>query len=135
MQVRVVTMFPLSLTFYAMFSNTLLAATNFLLGVFGLAIVGGAFVGFCVGIVVETSGFRAGIGLRVGNFFFVSGFFLLPLLVTVKPKSLTSISLYFPSICANSFQHFGFLLAFSRLGGFWGDFLGGSAGTNFSDFQ
>ena len=63
-----------------MFSNTLLAATNFLLGVFGLAIVGGAFVGFWVGIVVETSGFRVGIGLRVGNFFFVSGLFLLPLL-------------------------------------------------------
>ena len=114
-----------------MFSNTLLAATHFLLGVFGLAIVGGAFVGFWVGIVVETSGFRVGIGLRVGNFFFVSGFFLLPLLVTVKPKSLTFISLYFPSICANSFQHFGFLLAFSCLGGFLGGFFGGFSGDQF----
>ena len=114
-----------------MFSNTLLAATNFLLGVFGLAIVGGAFVGFWVGIVVETSGFRVGIGLRVGNFFFVSDFFLLPLLENVNPKSRTSISLYFPSILVNSFQHFGFLLAFSFLGGFWGGFFGRFSGDQF----
>ena len=90
---------------------------------FGLAIVGGAFVGFWVGNEVGTFCFRVGIGLRVGNLFFVSDLFLLPLLVTVKPKSLTSISLYFPSILVNSFQHFGFLLAFSCLGVFLGGFF------------
>ena len=91
--------------------------------------------GVGIGVGVVTSDIRVGTGLRVGNFSFNSGFVLLRLLVAVKPKSLTSISLYLPSTFPNSFQHLGFLGAFSCLGGFRGDhFISISEGGSFLVF-
>ena len=53
----------------------------------------------------------------VGNFFFF--------VVILRPKSTTVISLYVPSIFANSFQVFKFLsLLLVVLGGLGGDILG-----------
>ena len=67
-----------------------------------------------------------GIGNTIGDVLVVGNFFFF--VVILWPKSTTVISLYVPSIFANSFQVFRFLcLLLVVLGGLGGDFLDFSA--------
>ena len=71
--------------------------------------------------------FGVGIGNTIGDVLVGGGNFFF-FVVILRPKSTTVISLYVPSIFANSFQVFRFLcLLLVVLGGLGGDFLDFSA--------